>query len=125
MRRILVVDDDFDICESLQLLLEPKYAVVIAYNGAEALERIVEAGADGQRGFDAIVLDLMMPVMDGEELMRELHQRNVRVPVVLASAANQLGSRARMAGAAGFLQKPFDAAQLEGALEQVLCCQSA
>lgn len=114
MKRVLIVDDDYDICEALQLLLEPSYEVTVAYNGQQALERLLE------EQFDAVVLDLMMPVMDGETLMRELKQRGVDLPVIFASAATHLQARARSNGAAGYLAKPFEASQLEAMLDQVL-----
>ncbi len=114
MTRILIVDDDFDICEALQLVLEPRYQVTVAYNGEQALQRLLS------EKFDAVILDLMMPVMDGEALMQELRVRGIQVPVVFASAATQLASRARTAGAAAWLPKPFEAQQLEAALEKAL-----
>ncbi len=114
MNRVLIVDDDFDICEALQLVLEGRYQVEIAYNGEQALQRLA-----GEK-FDAMVLDLMMPVMDGESLMAELKRRGIELPVVFASAATQLATRARQAGAAAWLSKPFEAHELEAALERAL-----
>jgi CheY-like chemotaxis protein len=114
MNRILIVDDDFDICEALQLVLEPRYEVEVAHNGRQALERMAETT------FDAVVLDLMMPVMDGEALMQALRERGDHTPIVFASAATHLAARARAAGAAAWLAKPFEARQLEAALERAL-----
>jgi CheY-like chemotaxis protein len=110
MKHVLVVDDDFDICDSVQLLLEPRYKVLLAYNGAQALE-LIEL-----RRVDAVVLDLMMPVMDGETFLRELRARNLSIPVIVASASNDLAARARSAGAVEWLQKPFSAEALLKAL---------
>lgn len=114
MKRVLIVDDDYDICEAVQLLLESQYEVAVAYNGEQALARLEKDA------FDAIVLDLMMPVMDGESLFAELRRRGEPPPVIFASAAQHLPSRARKAGAAAFLQKPFDARQLESTLANVV-----
>lgn len=114
MKRILIVDDDYDICEALQLLLERRFEVSVAYNGQQALE-CLEC-----QSFDAVVLDLMMPVMDGEELMQRLGQRGIRTPVIFASAATHLPARARSAGAAAWLTKPFEATQLENTLDRIL-----
>src|SRR5688572_21137927 len=114
MKHILIVDDDYDICDALQLILQERYQVSIAYNGKQALEFLL------RHKVDAIVLDLMMPHMDGEALMRELHERGITTPVVFASAATHLGRRAQEAGAKGWLAKPFDAADLERVLIRVL-----
>lgn len=115
MKRVLIVDDDYDICEAIQLLLETQYEVSVAHNGEQALARI-----EATQPFDAILLDLMMPVMDGEAFFAELLRRGSAPPVIFASAAPQLPARAHFAGAAGFLRKPFDASQLESTLEGVV-----
>lgn len=113
MKHVLIVDDDYDICEALQLILEGRYRVSVAYNGFEALTLLEE------RNVDAVVLDLMMPVMDGEALLKEMCARGLNIPVVIASAAMHLATRARAAGAAAFVQKPFEAEELEEALRQI------
>jgi CheY-like chemotaxis protein len=114
MKRILVVDDDAAIRESLELLLSSTYEVVVAADGAEALAR-VEA-----QSFDAIVLDLMMPILDGAGFARELDHRNVRIPIVVVSAGPNLASRSNALGAAGFLVKPFEIEKLEEKLALLL-----
>lgn len=112
-KRILVVDDDFDICDALQLILQRTYEVQVAYNGHEAFSLLE------REAFDAVVLDLMMPSMDGEELMKAMHERGITVPVVFASAATHLSRRAQQSGAAGWVEKPFDAHQLESLLKRI------
>src|SRR5207302_540619 len=74
MKRLLLVDDDDAILESLQMLLEGTYHLALARHGREALDRLAE------QPFDAILLDLMMPVMDGASLVRELQARGIEVP---------------------------------------------
>lgn len=114
MGRILLVDDDADVLASLALLLESSYDVACARDGAQALEAL-EVG-----GFDAVVLDLMMPVMDGAELLRELRRRGLRVPVLIASAGSHTGRQARELGADDWLQKPFDVELLERKLARLV-----
>jgi CheY-like chemotaxis protein len=114
MKRLLVVDDEPDVAEVLGELLIPTYAVTLAHDGAEAL-RILEAG-----GIDAVVLDLMMPVMSGEALMGELRARKIAVPVIFASAADDLAERASRSRASDFIAKPFDLAELEEKLARLL-----
>ena len=114
MKHVLVVDDDFDICDSVELLLEPEYRVYLAYNGVQALELLA------LRRVDAVVLDLMMPVMDGETFLRELRARGIDVPVILTSASYDLAARAQGAGAVEWFQKPFDGNALLAALYRAL-----
>jgi DNA-binding response OmpR family regulator len=114
VKRVLIVDDERDVAEALRELLSETYQVTIAYCGAEAL-RVLEAGH-----IDAVVLDLMMPLMNGEELMRELQARNLVVPVIFASAAADLPNRARRSNANDFIAKPFDITALEFKLTRLL-----
>ncbi|HEY8212001.1 MAG TPA: response regulator [Myxococcaceae bacterium] len=106
--QILVVDDDPDILEALSEILEAEgYAVDRARHGQEALARIE------QRRPDLILLDLMMPVMDGWEFSQALRQRgDSDIPVVVLSADRQAGAKARVVGARGFLAKPFELNEL-------------
>ena len=83
-RRILVVEDDRDIRESLQDLLEVEgYAVTTAENGRDALEQLQRMDAPS-----VILLDLMMPVMSGDEFLRELRKDGAlaSIPVLVVSA---------------------------------------
>jgi len=114
MKHVLIVDDDYDICESLQLVLEDRYRVSTANNGVQAL-KILESDS-----VDAVVLDLMMPILDGESTLQEMRARGWSVPVIIASAANHLPARARRSGASAWIQKPFDVADLEEALARAL-----
>ncbi len=76
---ILVVDDEVDYVELLKRSLEKddRYIVSTAYNGREALE-IIE-----KEDLDMMILDLNMPVMDGIQLLTELHNRNIWLPVLI------------------------------------------
>ena len=114
MKRVLVVDDERDIAESLAELLASAYQVSVAFDGAEAL-RLLRADT-----VDAVVLDLMMPVMSGEALMEELRGHGIRVPVIFASAATDLPQRCERSGAVDFIAKPFNFSLLKRKLAQVL-----
>jgi CheY-like chemotaxis protein len=100
---VLVVDDDPDILEAICDILEVEaYRVVKARNGLEALQKV-----DVERP-DAILLDLMMPVMDGVAFAHALHERpEGDVPIVVISADGN-PQRAAAVGARAFLAKPFD-----------------
>ncbi|WP_164851339.1 ATP-binding protein [Larkinella soli] len=108
--RVLVVDDNADMREYIGRLLGKPYEVETAPNGQAALERVRR-----QRP-DLIVSDIMMPVMDGVELVRILknHPDTERIPVILVSA--RAGEEARIegyeTGADDYLVKPFSAKEL-------------
>ncbi|HYV46124.1 MAG TPA: response regulator [Myxococcaceae bacterium] len=106
---ILVVDDDPDILDALSEILETEgYEVDRARHGQEALSRI------DQRRPDLILLDLMMPVMDGWEFAHALRRREdgAHIPVVVLSADRQASAKARVVGARDFLAKPFELNEL-------------
>lgn len=102
---ILVVDDDKAIREALEMVLEDEgYAVASAANGREALELLRASG-----GLPALILlDLMMPVMNGWEF-REEQQRSAAlaaIPVVVLSADSDVTRKAAALGVAASLNKP-------------------
>lgn len=105
-RQILIVDDDELLSEMLRLTLELEgFAVTTALNGAEGLERL------RSRAFDLVILDLVMPRMDGVKFLRIFNDTVERRPPVLvisASAGNQLGDQHRALGVVGVARKPLD-----------------
>ncbi len=105
---VLVVDDDPDIVEVLQLVLrEAGYAVRSAVNGKQALEAVVA------RTPALILLDMLMPVMDGWQFTRELRARHGRtVPIVVVTAAEHARAWSEEIGADDVLPKPFDVDEL-------------
>ena len=108
MPRVLLVDDDPDILESTQYLIEAEgYQVDTARNGQEALDRL-----QVQRP-DVILLDLMMPVMDGWQFADRLRKTVfANVPIVVLSATHALAERAKQIPATAYLAKPFDIDEL-------------
>jgi CheY-like chemotaxis protein len=101
---VLVVDDDPDILEAIcDILGTESYRVARARNGLEALERV-----DAERP-DVILLDLMMPVMDGVTFAQALRRRPAvsDVPILVISADGN-PQRAASVNARGYLAKPFD-----------------
>ncbi|MEO8631721.1 MAG: response regulator [Chloroflexota bacterium] len=105
-KRVLVVDDDASIRELLSTALEEDgYEVVPASNGQDALAVCARWRPD------VIVLDLMMPVMDGWTFAKRLRETD-QIPIVVLSAANDLARHAHSIGAADVVGKPFDLDQL-------------
>ena len=122
--RVLVIDDDPTIGYLVQSLLELQgYEVFVTEDGLRGL-----AAAQRQRP-DAIVLDLMMPVMDGYEVLRQLRSdaRTSAVPVVIltAVALKETDQEIRQAGASACLTKPFVPEELSAALSTAIATASA
>ena len=114
--RILVVDDEPSVADLVAIVLRHRgQRVVTAHDGAEALR-----SAETQP-FDVVVLDLMMPRMDGMEVCRALRDdpRHDETRIVLCSAAEESSVDWRSAGADAFLPKPFDVDSLAHAIERV------
>src|SRR3954447_20692279 len=104
MSAILLVEDDPDIREeAAEALREEGYRVITAANGEEALERAAEAGP-----LCLILLDLMMPVMDGWDCRKRLLKdpRLASVPVVIFSGAGSVHEEKELLRAAGVILKP-------------------
>ena len=115
MPTIMVVDDDANIRSILKYRFEKEgFAVELAANGVEALTEV-----DLQEP-DIIVLDLMMPEMDGLQFLSTLRDnpRTQSIPVIILTALgrNPYGERTRALGAAGLVTKPFSPRRL---VEQV------
>jgi two-component system response regulator MprA len=109
--KILVVDDERAVRDSLRRALELEgYAVELAADGEEALERL---GVNGDP--DAVILDVLMPGLDGLEVCRRIRRDGNRVPVLMLTARDEVENRVAGldAGADDYVTKPF-------ALEELL-----
>jgi DNA-binding NtrC family response regulator len=103
--RILVIDDEADIRESLETLLDMEgYHVTLAENGAAGLKRF-ESGI-----YDLVLLDLMMPDLSGLEVLDEIRKRDTETPVFLITAYGsiEVAVQALKSGANDYFSKPWD-----------------
>ena len=115
MVRILAVDDERPIAELLRLsLTRAGYECVCAYDGLEAANRIEK------ESFDLILLDVMLPGLDGFSLMEYIRPREI--PVIFLTARGSVSDRVRglRAGADDYLVKPFEIIELQARVETVL-----
>ena len=115
MVRILAVDDERPIAELLRLsLTQAGYECVCAYDGVEAANRIEK------ESFDLILLDIMLPGIDGFELMDYI--RSTGIPVIFLTAKNAVSDRVKglRMGAEDYMVKPFDIQELLARVEGVL-----
>jgi len=112
--KVLVVDDEPSIRKYLQTLLEIEgHQVETVSAGSDALERI----GNGQRP-DLIILDVLMPEMDGLETLRRMMQMDRRLNVIMLSCSNEVSTvvEAIRLGASDYLTKPFEKHELDAAM---------
>src|ERR1700690_1524848 len=115
--RILVVDDEPAVQHALaRALALERYEVAQAADGVEALERL---GADA---YDAVILDVAMPRLDGLEVCRRLRQAGDRTPVLMLTARDAIDDRVAGldVGADDYLVKPFALRELQARLRALL-----
>jgi two-component system response regulator MprA len=115
--RVLVVDDELAVRTSLHRALNlERYEVDLAEDGREALERVAQAR------YDAIVLDVSMPQLDGLEACRRLRSAGDRTPVLMLTARDSVDDRVAGldAGADDYLVKPFALRELQARLRALL-----
>lgn len=109
MTQILVVDDDVHIRELITLFLRNEgFEIVVAKDGAEALD-IVEKSP-----IDLVILDIMMPKLDGWELCREIRRMNLNMPLLMVTVKGESAQKVKgfQLGTDDYLTKPFDPLEL-------------
>jgi CheY-like chemotaxis protein len=116
---ILVIDDEDTVRQAAKSALESYgYKVLIAVNGKEGVRLFEELAGE----IDAVLLDMTMPVMSGEEALARLKQIRVDIPVVLSSGYEEADATRRFTGKglAGFIQKPYAAMTLAERMKAAL-----
>lgn len=113
---ILIADDDKNICELVRLYLEKEgYKVSAVYDGASAVENATRIE------YSAIILDIMMPIKDGIEALKEIRQKS-NVPIIMLTARGETIDRVLGLefGADDYIVKPFEPKELVARLKAVL-----
>ena len=114
---ILLVDDETAITDNLApFLIRSGFEVTVASNGEEALQKIASSHPD------LLVLDVLMPRLDGREVLRQLRQGGNWTPILLLTQIGEAGERAMALeeGADDYLNKPFDPHELVARIRAVL-----
>jgi CheY-like chemotaxis protein len=135
MPRILVIDDESFVREALQRVLgSPSIAVVGVANAAAGLAALRESPVD------LVIIDVVLPGMDGAAAIREIRRDYPRMRIIAISGGGNFGLSAyqpeaistsaylaacRVAGADGILAKPFETAELRSLIDQLLPAQPA
>jgi two-component system chemotaxis response regulator CheY len=115
--RVLVVDDSkFSRNLAMRALREAGHEVLEAHDGALGLEAV------RQHGPDCVVLDMLMPVLDGQGFLRRLRGDGSGLPVVVLTADVQAGTRSLCGGlgVSGFINKPVRAEELQAVVERAI-----
>lgn len=107
--RILVVEDEHKIANGIKKgLMHESYAVDLAYSGNDGYDLVTT------EHYDVIILDLMLPGMDGISLCEKIRQQNIQTPILILTAKGQLDDKVEglNSGADDYLTKPFAFAEL-------------
>ena len=115
--KVLLVEDEKELAKAVKTILSlSKYDVDLSYNGLEALN------ATKDNNYDAIVMDIMMPEMDGIEALKEMRKIGVKTPVILLTAKSQVSDKVDGldAGANDYLTKPFAKEELLARIRAVI-----
>lgn len=107
--RILLIEDDIALCEALSFHLEKEgYTLDYCHDGADGLHFIK------QKAYDLVILDRMLPSIDGINVLRTIRSLEITVPVILVTALNSIGDRVTGldAGADDYLVKPYATEEL-------------
>ena len=106
---ILIIEDEKRLADALShILLEQKYMVDVVYDGAEGLDYAVSGI------YDCIVLDIMLPSMNGFDVCLELRRKKITTPVIMLTAKDTISDKVRGldAGADDYMTKPFSPEEL-------------
>ena len=116
MAKILIAEDEANIRLLLEIRLKSRYTVITAANGAQALE-LIEQG-----GVDLIVTDIMMPKMDGYEMVETLRARGDTTPVIMLTAKDTLTDKGQgfMVGCDDYITKPVNFEELIWRIDAIL-----
>lgn len=116
LKKVLIVDDEPGVRDSLKLLLKSNFEVNTAQDGREALEIIKSFGPD------IVLLDVMMPRLDGMQTLRHLREDGFKKPVIMLTAANTVKTavQAMKLGAIDYLNKPFDVEEITSLIVETL-----
>ena len=118
--KVLVVDDDREIVELLNIYLKNEgYQVIKAYNGYEALSIIKQ---DTEKEIRLIILDIMMPKIDGMQVLDKLRQANYQTPVIMLSAKSTDHDKilGLSQGADDYVTKPFNPLEVMARIKSIL-----
>ena len=118
-KKILLIDDEPELIKAVEIRLKSTgYEVVVAYDGRTGIDKAIEIKPD------LILLDLIMPIMDGYVVANELKDnpetKHIPIIILTASQREDLKSRCRELGVASFIMKPFETSDLLNMVNKIL-----
>jgi len=117
-KNILIADDDYMLLYSIRFALRSKgHDVTIATNGISALYKILSK----RNHYDLLITDIRMPLCDGIQLLDEINQQNIGIPVVVISAYDDHGTTETITskGCEHFISKPFTSSELVNCINTI------
>ena len=120
MNRILVVDDEISIYESLRMVLEKDYELGWAGNAKDAMKLF------GEQNTDLVLLDIIMPGVGGMEVLSAIREADPTIPIIMLTATKMVKTavEAMKKGATDYLMKPFDIDELRLIISRALANQA-
>lgn len=114
--KILIVEDDKILARTIEQVLIEKYDIDKAYDGEEGV-LFAKQGI-----YDAIILDLMMPIMNGYEVLQEIRKNKIFTPVLILTAKDAIGDKVKGLnyGADDYLVKPFNREELLARIDAII-----
>lgn len=117
--KILLIEDEQKLADAIKRGLESKgYSVDIVSDGKKALMRI----SLHRNEYDVVILDLMLPSMDGQEICAKIRERDITVPILILTARAEVDTKVQLllSGADDYLVKPFSFAELSARIQALL-----
>ena len=116
MKRILIVDDEVSVRESLRFILKDQYKILLAETAREALTLFEREGPH------LILLDIILPEMDGIAVLKRIREMDTTIPIIMLTATRMVKTavEAMKLGATDYLSKPFDIEELKLVIEKAI-----
>ena len=108
-KKILLSEDEKDLAKALSTILKySNYDVTVTHNGQEAVNKTREDS------YDLIIMDVMMPVMNGIDALKEMRKNGIKTPIIMLTAKSQINDKVEGldSGANDYLTKPFETKEL-------------
>ena len=116
MKKILIIDDELTVREAFGIILRNDYDVAFSKGGQEALELVKECSPD------LVIVDIIMPGMDGVEVVRKLKKMNCPSEIIVLTSCSmmKIAVEAVKIGACGYITKPLDVEEIKTVVERAL-----